>query len=51
MSSKMFSGQYPFTPLNAATCQRPVAVAMTARSTEPPGETLPRALERRSWVL
>jgi len=43
MSSKMFSGQYPFTPLNGATCRRPVAT--TARSTEPPGEHLPRRLE------
>jgi len=43
MSSKMFSGQYQFTPLNAATCWRPVAT--TARSTEPPGEHLPRRLE------
>jgi len=38
----MFSGQYQFTPLNAAT-KRPVAT--TARSTEPPGEHLPRRLE------
>ena len=43
MSSKMFLGQYQFTPLNAATCRRPVAA--TARSTEPPGEHLPRRLE------
>ena len=42
MSSKMFSGQYPFSPLNAATCRRPVAT--TACSTEPPGEPLPRRL-------
>ena len=42
MSSKMFSGQYQFMPLNAATCRRPVAT--TARSTEPPGETLLRRL-------
>jgi len=42
MSSKMFSGQYQFTRLNAPTCRRPVA--MTARSTEPPGEPLPQRL-------
>jgi len=43
MSSKLFSGQYQFMPLNAATCRRPVAT--TARSTEPPGEHLPQRLE------
>jgi len=42
MSSKLFLGQYPFTLLNAATCRR--LVATTARSTEPPGEPLPRRL-------
>jgi len=42
MSSKMFSGQYQFTRLNALTCRRPVAT--TARSTEPPGEPLPQRL-------
>jgi len=42
---KMFSGQYQFTPLNAATCLPAAPVATTARSTEPPGEHLPRRLE------